>query len=103
MTEKTILLIGTYDTKEPEMRFLEQCIREQGAAVLTMDVSVLGDPEMPTDISKHDVTAAAGMSIEEVIAQGDENKSFRVMSRGAASLVTRLFTFRRTGSHPMCR
>ncbi len=91
MTEKTILLIGTYDTKEPEMRFLEQCIREQGAAVVTMDVSVLGDPEGPTDISKHDVASAAGMSIDEVIAQGDENKSFRVMSRGAAAVVAQAF------------
>lgn len=89
MSDKTILLIGTYDTKEPEMRFLEQCIRDQGAAVVTMDVSVLGDPKAATDISKHDVSAAANMSIEQVIAQGDENKSFRVMSRGAASLVAK--------------
>ncbi len=89
MNEKTILLIGTYDTKDPEMRFLEGCIREQGAKVLTMDVSVLGDPTEPTDISKHDVATAAGMSIDEVIALGDENKAFRVMSRGAASVVAK--------------
>ncbi len=92
MPEKIILLIGTYDTKYPEMRFLEQCIREQGAAVLTMDVSVLGNPKTPTDISKHDVAAAAGMSIEEVIARGDENKAFRVMSRGAAAKVSSLYS-----------
>lgn len=91
MTDKTILLIGTYDTKEPEMRFLEQCIRDQGAAVVTMDVSVLGDPQTPTDITKHDVSAAADMSINEVIAQGDENKSFRVMSQGAASVVAQSY------------
>jgi len=69
MKEKMILLIGTYDTKGPEMRFIEQCINEQGARVLTMDVSVLGDPQAPTDISKHDVAHAAGMSIGEVIAR----------------------------------
>lgn len=73
MIAKRILLIGTYDTKEPEMRFIEQAVREQGAVVLTMDVSVLGDPQTPTDISKHDVAAAGGMTIDEVIAQGDEN------------------------------
>lgn len=88
MTEKTILLIGTYDTKDAEMRFLEERIREQGAKVLSMDVSVLGDPSAPTDISKHDVAAAAGFSIDDVIALGDENQAFRVMSRGAADLVT---------------
>lgn len=91
MKDKTILLIGTYDTKDPEMRFIEQCINEQGAQVLTMDVSVLGNPGAPTDISKHDVARAAGMSIDEVIAQGDENKAFRVMTRGAASMVAELY------------
>lgn len=91
MTTKTILLIGTYDTKEPEMRFIEEAIRVQGAEVLTMDVSVLGDPQAPTDISKHDVAAAGGMTIEDVIAQGDENKAFRVMSAGAAKLVAQAY------------
>ena len=91
MTTKTILVVGTYDTKEPELRFIEQCIREQGAAVLSMDVSVLGNPAAPTDISKHDVASATGMSIEDVIAEGDENKSFRAMSRGAALLVAQVF------------
>lgn len=89
MTNKTILLIGTYDTKDPEMRFIEDTVRAQGADVLTMDVSVLGDPETPTDISKHDVAAAEGMTIDEVIALGDENKAFRVMSAGAAKVVAK--------------
>ncbi|MHA7776803.1 Tm-1-like ATP-binding domain-containing protein [Roseibium sp. M-1] len=84
---KTILSIGTYDTKNAELEFIEKTIRDQGGEVLTMDVSVLGDPVKPTGISKHDVARAGGMSIEEVIAQGDENKAFQVMARGAARLV----------------
>ncbi|MCA0927972.1 Tm-1-like ATP-binding domain-containing protein [Ruegeria profundi] len=91
MTQKTVLLIGTYDTKEPEMRFIEDVVKAQGANVLTMDVSVLGEPESATDISKHDVAAAAGMTIEDVIAQGDENKAFRVMSAGAANVVAQAY------------
>lgn len=91
MSDKIILLIGTYDTKEPEMRFIEQRIRTQGARVLTMDVSVLGDPSESTDISKHDVASAVGMSIDDVISQGDENKSFRAMSKGAVLLVVQAF------------
>lgn len=91
MADKRILLIGTYDTKESEMRFIERVVREQGAAVLTMDVSVLGNPSSATDITKHDVALAAGMSIENVIAEGDENKSFQVMSQGAATLSAELY------------
>ncbi|WP_170416517.1 Tm-1-like ATP-binding domain-containing protein [Ruegeria atlantica] len=91
MGKKTILLIGTYDTKDPEMRYIEECIKAQGGDVLTMDVSVLGDPTTPTGISKHDVAAAGGMTIDEVIALGDENKAFRVMSRGAAAVVAQVY------------
>ncbi|WP_170560706.1 Tm-1-like ATP-binding domain-containing protein [Ruegeria atlantica] len=91
MSKKTILLIGTYDTKDPEMRYIEECIKAQGGNVLTMDVSVLGDPSAATDISKHDVAAAGGMTIEEVIALGDENKAFRVMSQGAAVVVAQVY------------
>jgi len=87
MVDKTILLIGTYDTKDPEMRFIEQCVKQQGARVLTIDVSILGDPSAPTDISKHDVASAAGLTIDEVIAKGDENKAFRVMAQGASEVV----------------
>lgn len=91
MSDKTILLIGTYDTKDPEMRYLEACIKDQGGQVLTMDVSVLGDPADPTDISKHEVAAANGMTIDEVIALGDENKAFQAMAAGAAKLVSRAY------------
>ncbi len=91
MSKKTILLIGTYDTKGPELRYLEDCICAQGGNVLSMDISVLGEPDSPTDISKHEVAAAAGLSIEEVIALGDENRAFRAMSKGAVARVLGAF------------
>ena len=49
---KTILVIGTYDTKDEELAYVANRIRAQGGGVLSMDVSVLGDPSKPCDISK---------------------------------------------------
>ncbi len=80
--KKTILVIGTYDTKDPELTFVCDTIRGMGGAVLTMDVSVLGDPSEPTDISKHDVAAAAGKTIQDAIDAGDENRAMQIMARG---------------------
>ena len=40
--DKTILIIGTYDTKSDELIYLAERILSQGAKVLTMDISVLG-------------------------------------------------------------
>ena len=87
MGDKTILIIGTYDTKNDELTYIADCIRSQAGDTLTMDVSVLGDPAGSPDISKHEVAASAGMTIDEVMALGDENAAFRVMARGAATTV----------------
>ncbi len=87
---KTILVIGTYDTKEDELMFVVECIKAQGGGVLTMDVSVLGDPSEPTDISKYDVAEAAGSAIQEAIDSGDENTAMQIMAQGASLLCAQL-------------
>lgn len=83
---KTLLVIGTYDTKSDELRFLADCIEAEGGAVMTMDVSVLGDPPAPTDISKHEVAEAADSSIQAAIDLGDENAAMQIMAVGASRL-----------------
>jgi uncharacterized protein (UPF0261 family) len=85
-----ILIVGTYDTKDDELGYIAQVIRGQGGEVLTMDVSVLGDPRLPTDFSKYDVAAAAGSSIAEATAAKDENFAMQMMARGSAVLAAQL-------------
>ncbi len=87
---KTILVIGTFDTKDEELGYLCDRIRAMGGRTLSMDVSVLGDPSGPTDISKHDVAAAGGSTIQAAIDSGDENTAMQIMARGAAALCARL-------------
>lgn len=87
---ETILIVGTYDTKSDELRYLQSRIESQGGAALTMDVSVLGNPPQATDISKHEVAAAAGSSIEAAIQSGDENTAMQIMAAGAAKLTREL-------------
>lgn len=91
MADKTILVIGTYDTKDDELGFLAEVIQQQGGRVVSMDVSVLGDPAKPTAYSKHDVAAEGGSSIAEAIAAGDENHAMQIMAQGASGLTARLF------------
>ncbi|NSY37709.1 Tm-1-like ATP-binding domain-containing protein [Leisingera sp. ANG59] len=90
MTNKTIMVIGTYDTKNAELEFLAQKIRVLGGGVLTLDVSVLGDPEQPTDFSKHDVARAGGSSIQAAIDSGSEHVAMNIMSAGACALAREL-------------
>jgi uncharacterized protein (UPF0261 family) len=90
MTDKTILIVGTYDTKDDELTYLADCVRGQGGGVVTMDVSVLGDPSKPADYSKHQVAEEGGSSIQAAIASGDENTAMQIMAQGCAALVARL-------------
>ncbi len=91
MSDKTILIVGTYDTKDDELCYIAGVIRAQGGEVLTMDVSVLGDPSTPTDISKHEVVEAHGSSIAQAIGYDDENLAMQDMAGGASVLAARLF------------
>jgi len=90
-TDKTILVAGTYDTKDDELGYLAGVIRAQGGDVVTMDVSVLGDPVKPTHVSKHEVAEAGGSSIREAIDSGDENHAMQIMARGAAAKALELW------------
>lgn len=95
--QPTILIIGTYDTKAEELAYLAERIGAAGGAALTMDVSVLGDPPGPVTVTKHEVAAAGGGSIEEAAGYGDENLAMQLMARGAARLTRRLFDEGRIG------
>ena len=87
MADKTILIVGTYDTKDDELGYLADRILAQGGAVLCMDISVLGDPASPVDFPKTAVAAAAGHQMADVIDSGDENTAMQIMATGAATLV----------------
>ena len=91
MPDKTILVVGTYDTKDDELTYMCDCIRAQGGNVLSMDISVLGDPSEPTDYSKHAVAQEGGSSIRQAIDSGDENTAMQIMARGGAALALRLY------------
>ena len=91
MADKTILVIGTYDTKNDELAYMADRIRAQGGGVLSMDISVLGDPEHPTDVSKHQVAEAAGSTLQAAIDSDDENTAMQIMARGACKLVQDMY------------
>ncbi len=86
----TILLIGAFDTKSAELVYLADQIRAQGAQVMSMDVSVLGEPGCVVDIDKHAVARAADSSIDAAVASGDENSAMQIMARGSARLTAQL-------------
>ncbi len=83
---KTIVIIGTLDTKGEELKYIKELIERRGHKTIAIDGGVLGEPFFRPDISRDEVARAAGMSLAEVIALGDEGKAMGVMGRGASKI-----------------
>ncbi|MBM4332464.1 MAG: UPF0261 family protein [Deltaproteobacteria bacterium] len=86
MTEKTILLIGTMDTKEEELLFCRDLIARRGFKVLLLDAGILKDPRTPPDVTRQEVARAAGVvDLASLLATGDKGKCIATMIRGVAT------------------
>lgn len=86
-----ILLIGTGDTKSDELVFMRECIAGAGGETIFMDVSILGEPKLKPDYSKHDVAAAHGTTVQAIATSGDENSAMSLMAASASKLARQLF------------
>jgi uncharacterized protein (UPF0261 family) len=94
-TEPVILLIGTVDTKCDEMAYLRAQVEACGGRALVMDVGVLGRGDFTPEILNADVAAAAGVTLSEVVACGDENTAMKLMARGASLIAVQWYLDRR--------
>lgn len=89
MTAKPrILLIGTADTKSPELTFQKDCILEAGGEVVFMDIGVLARGTLKAEITNDAVAAAANSALAEITALGDENLAMSKMAEGAVKLAS---------------
>ena len=81
-----VVLIGTYDTKGAEYRFVRKTLASVGIESLTVDVGILGDsPDV--DIDNHTVAAAGGSSLAQLRARKDRGEAVGAMTVGARKIV----------------
>jgi len=83
---KTILLIGTLDTKGAEYSYIKGLINERGHQTLVLDAGVIGEPTFSPDISAETVAKAGGSSLAELRKKADRGVAVEVMANGAAKL-----------------
>jgi uncharacterized protein (UPF0261 family) len=90
-----ILLIGTADTKSPELTFLKECIFEAGGEVVFMDIGVLARGTLEAEMPNGAVAAAANSTLREIASSGDEKLAMAKMAEGAVALGNRLYADKR--------
>jgi uncharacterized protein (UPF0261 family) len=86
----TVLVLGTFDTKGPELDFVRDLLRANGTRTVAVDVSVLGDPSTPVDHTAAEVAAIGGSNLDELRSAGDRGAALTAMSRGARTLARQL-------------
>ena len=92
---KTVALLGAFDTKGTEYEFVKQCIESRGFRTLLIDVGVLGPPKIDPDVPRREVARAAGVEPAALVRRKDRGEAVATMSRGAATLVPKLYAERR--------
>ena len=86
----TIAVLGTFDTKGEEHRYVADRIREQGHSVLLIDVGTLGPATLEAQVTREEVARAAGADLAAVVARRDRGEAVDMMTRGAPVVLARL-------------
>lgn len=95
MSDRSVLLIGTLDTKAPEYEYVRDRLRARGHQVLIVDIGILREPPFVPDVSAAEVAAAGGTGLAALRERGDRGSAIDVMQRGACAVVPALFAAHR--------
>ena len=84
-----VFVVATLDTKGTEAALLRDLLIAQGVRTKLVDTGCLGQPQLPADITREQVFAAAGTSLSAMIAQADRGEAVSRAAQGAARLIER--------------
>ena len=88
---RTVLLIGTLDTKGVEIGYVRDRIRDAGLQTLVLDSGILGGPLLEPDISREKVAEAGGHTLAELQQAGARGAAVERMIPGVAAMTRRLW------------
>jgi uncharacterized protein (UPF0261 family) len=87
-----VVIVGTLDTKGPEVAYIRDRLIELGCTTTVIDVGILGEPlGIVPDIDHGEVARFANSTIGEVRQAGTRGRAVAVMRRGVQSLMTDLY------------
>jgi uncharacterized protein (UPF0261 family) len=87
--KKTIVVLGSLDTKEEELSYLKERIAEKGHKAIMVDVSLLNDSSVKADIGRKHVAESGGIRVEELALLSQED-ACNIMSKGATNVANEL-------------
>src|SRR5260370_16921070 len=91
MSRKTVVLVGTLDTKGAEYQYMRDRLALAGVKTILVDVGTLDRPLAKADITREEVAAAAGVDLAALTAARDRGQAVTTMADAAAIVVRKLY------------
>jgi uncharacterized protein (UPF0261 family) len=89
---KTVVLIGTLDTKGPEIGYVRDRLQALGLRTTVVDSGILGDPlDIVPDVSRAEVALRGGTTIDALRQAGSRGKAVHGMLDGLKRLAIDLY------------
>ncbi|MBC8427646.1 Tm-1-like ATP-binding domain-containing protein [bacterium] len=90
MSERTIVVLATLDTKGQEAQYLREQIEHLGDRALVVDTGVVGAPTARADITREEVAESGGMPLVELLENPTREVAAPLMADGATKIITKL-------------
>jgi uncharacterized protein (UPF0261 family) len=89
---KTVAIIGTCDTKGPELAYVRDCLKSLGVNALVIDSGILGEPlGIVPEIDRATVATYGDTTIDALRNAGSRGKAVRGMREALRKLMTELY------------
>lgn len=91
MADKSIVMLGCFDTKGEDFSYLLKSLGALGQQVITINTGVMETSvDFHIDVDQDDVAAASGAVLETIRKSNDRGRAVELMGKGAAAILAEL-------------
>ena len=84
---KTVVILATLDTKGEEAEYLRGQIESLGGQAQLIDMGVLGESSITSDVSREEVAAAGGVELTVLLEAPNRETAAPIMAAGATKIL----------------
>jgi uncharacterized protein (UPF0261 family) len=95
--DRSIIMVGCFDTKGEDFGYLYNCLEEQGVKVITINTGVMGSTNLfPINFEADEVALKGGSTLTDLRKNKDRGRAVEAMGNGAAAIVLELYNKKKT-------
>lgn len=87
---KTVILVGTLDTKGIEYQFARDRFQKAGISTILINAGIIGEPPTSVDVTAIEIALLGGSTLSELRAKNDRGSAVSIMTRGVQEKVRQL-------------